>query len=90
MVKQDYKKMTEQLAVFAGILQPMMTIPQVIQIYGTKSATGVSLVTWIGYAVLGLVFLIYGIVHRLKPIWITQILWFTLQMSVVMGVLIYG
>ncbi len=90
MAKTDYKKLSEKMALFAGVLQPMMTIPQVYKIYSTQDASGVSLITWVGYALLGLVFLVYGIMHDLKPIWITQIIWFSLQVLVVIGILMYG
>lgn len=90
MAKQDYKKISEKMALVAGVLQPMMTIPQVWKIYTAQSAEGVSLITWVGFAVFGLVFLVYGIIHNLKPIWITQIIWFSLQIMVVIGILMYG
>lgn len=78
-----------KLTIVAAFVQPLMTVPQVIQLYSTQSAAGLSLITWLGYALVGLVFLAYGIVNNLKPIYITQILWFSLQMSVVVGILLF-
>ncbi len=89
-MKHDYKKITEKIALFAAIGQPLMTIPQVWKIYTTQNAIGVSLATWVGYTIFGLMFLVYGAANNLRPIWLTQTLWFFLQMSVVVGVLIYG
>jgi uncharacterized protein with PQ loop repeat len=74
----------------AGILQPLITLPQIIQIYSSQSATDVSLLTWTGYLIFGIIFLIYGIVYRLKPIWIGQIIWVTMQLITVTGIIIYG
>lgn len=88
--KRDYKKITEKVALVAGVLQPLMTVPQVWKVYSTQTASGLSIWTWAGYSILGLAFLAYGLAHHLKPVWITQILWFTLQVSVVIGILIYG
>lgn len=87
---KDYKKITERVALIAGVLQPLMTVPQVWKVYSTHSVSGLSIITWAGYCTLGLAFLAYGLAHNLKPVWITQILWFTLQLSVVIGILIYG
>lgn len=84
------KTTTERLALIAGVLQPLMTLPQVIIIFLHHSASDVSLLTWLGYLVLGLPFLFYGITHRLRPVLVTQILYIILQTSVVIGVLIYG
>jgi uncharacterized protein with PQ loop repeat len=90
VAERDYKKLTEKVALVAGVLQPLMTVPQVWRVYTTKSVESLSIITWLGYCILGLAFLVYGLAHHLKPVWITQILWFSLQLSVVVGILIYG
>lgn len=84
------KKRIGQIALVAGILQPLITLPQIIQIYSSQSATDVSLLTWTGYLIFGIIFLIYGIDYRLKPIWIGQIIWVTMQLITVTGIIIYG
>lgn len=85
-----YKKRIERFALIAGIVQPLITLPQIIAIYGNKSAEDVSLLTWIGYLVFGIIFLVYGIVFRLKPIWVGQIIWVTMQSITVAGILLYS
>lgn len=79
----------DKVVYVAAILQPLMTIPQVVQIYTTHNVSGISLWTWLAYAILGLAFLAYGIKYHLWPIALTQVLWFILQMSVVVGILLY-
>lgn len=78
-----------KLTLVAAFVQPLMTVPQVVQLYKTQNSSGLSLLTWLGYAVVGLVFLAYGIAYKLKPIAITQVLWFSLQMSIVVGILLF-
>lgn len=78
-----------RLTLLAAVVQPLTTIPQVFQVYATQNVEGLSLFTWLGYALIGLVFLAYGIKYRLKPIALTQVIWFTLQMSIVVGILVY-
>lgn len=73
----------------AAVIHPLMAMPQVIQIYTTQNVEGVSVWTWLGFMMLGFVFLCYGIVHRLKPFIITQILWFFVDFLVVLGVLLF-
>ena len=80
----------DRLMMFASIVHPITAIPQVYTIYDTQDATGVSLLTWVGFMIIGLVFLSYGIVHKLKPYILNQIIWFVLDFFVVAGVLIYG
>jgi uncharacterized protein with PQ loop repeat len=78
-----------RLTLLAAVIQPLTTVPQVIKIYSTHNIGGLSLFTWVSYAVIGLVFLAYGIKYRLWPIALTQIIWFCLQMSIVVGILLY-
>ena len=85
-----HKKKIENFALFAGILQPLITLPQIITIYANKSADDVSLLTWLGYLFFGITFLIYGLAFKLKPIWIGQIIWVTMQAITVVGILLYG
>ena len=92
--KPDSKEEIEKgflyrLTLVAAVVQPLTTIPQVVQLYSSQDASSLSLYTWLGYALVGLVFLAYGLKYRLVPIALTQILWFTLQMSIVIGILIY-
>lgn len=86
---EKHKKQVEAFALVAAILQPLTTIPQIITIYGNKSAADVSLITWLCYLFFGVTFLVYGIVFKLRPIWIGQIIWVTMQATVVVGILIY-
>ncbi len=83
------KKRVETFALVAGIVQPLITLPQILTIYGNKSAEDVSLLTWLGYLFFGITFLVYGLVFNLKPIWIGQIIWVTMQLIVVAGILLY-
>lgn len=83
------KKRVELFALIAGIAQPLITLPQIITIYGNQSANDVSLLTWLGYLFFGVTFLVYGIVFKLRPIWIGQIIWVTMQLITVVGILLY-
>lgn len=74
----------------AGIIQPLITVPQIVTIYSNQSAADVSLITWLGYLFFGIIFLVYGLVFNLKPIWIGQIIWVTMQTITVVGILIYS
>lgn len=84
------KQRVELFALAAGILQPLITLPQIITIYANQSATDVSLLTWLGYLFFGITFLVYGIVFKLKPIWIGQIIWVAMQSLTVIGILLYS
>lgn len=74
----------------AAVVHPMTAAPQVYQIYSTHHASGVSLTTWFSFMAFGSIFLSYAILHNIKPMIITQILWFIMDILIVVGVFIYG
>lgn len=56
-----------RLTLVAAVVQPLTTIPQVIQLYSSQDASSLSLFTRLGYALAGA----YGIQYRLAPIRLT-------------------
>lgn len=73
-----------------GVFGPIMTIPQLITIWVEKNASGVSVISWSAYMVVAIFWLIYGIMHKEKPIIVTYILWLVLEILIVIGILLYG
>ncbi len=69
---------------------PLMTFPQVFQIFSQHSAQGVSLITWMSYEVVSGVWLMYGILHKDRFLQVTHTLWLLVQGAVLLGVLIYA
>ena len=80
----------DRLMTVAAVIHPLTAVPQVYKIYTTQNVSGVSLYTWLGFMCLGLIFLAYGILHKIKPFILTQILWFIVDFLVVAGVLLYS
>ena len=73
-----------------GTIGPLMTLPQIFKIWVEKNASGVSIISWSGFLFYAIFWLIYGIMHKEKLIIYAYILWVTLQVLVVIGLLIYG
>lgn len=88
--KNKLKKFMDKSIYFIAIFGPMMTIHQVIKIWGEKNASGISLISWGGYFIAATFWLTYGVVHKEKPIIITYILWIVLHALVISGTLLYG
>jgi uncharacterized protein with PQ loop repeat len=74
----------------AGAVGPLFTLPQLIKIYYFQDASGVSAVSWGAYALLDIPWILYGIVHRERPITLTYVLWFLFNLAVFIGALIYS
>ena len=73
-----------------ALFGPIMTFPQIYKIWIEKNAAGVSAISWAAYLIGTFFWLFYGIVHKEKPIIFTNIIWGLLQLSIVIGTLIYG
>lgn|SRR3989338_1041152 len=72
-----------------AVAGPMFDIPQLIKIYRDKSAVDVSFFTWFFFAFFAIPWLIYGIVHKEKPIIISYALWIIIDSLIVIGVVLY-
>lgn len=83
------KKLLDRSIYVIGIAGPALTIPQLFKIWSAKSAAGVSLITWASYSILAFFWLIYGLLHREKPIILTYFSWLVVDLLVVLGVIIY-
>lgn len=80
----------DTLALFVGIIQPLVTLPQIYIVYSTQDASEVSLFMWTGFNVASVVLLLYGLKHKLAPIVWAQILWIMVQTPMMLSVFIFG
>lgn len=87
---EPWKRILDKLIYMVAFTGPIMTLPQIIKIWGEKSAAGVSVASWTTFSVLSVFWLIYGVVHKEKPIIISSTLWFILDTFIVVGTLMYG
>lgn len=83
-------KLLDKTAIMAGIIGPIMTLPQIWQIYHFQDATGVSALSWGAFAVLDIPFILYGFVHKNTLIQITYVLWLFVNLVVTVGAILYG
>ena len=73
-----------------SIFTMLMTIPQVLTIWLSHQAAGVSLLSWSAYLVSAVVWLWYGLQKRDPNIYWPCIGWIVLDAGVILGVLVYG
>lgn len=85
--KKKERKLLDELIYPIGLISPIMTIPQVIDVWANGGKQGVSLPTWAAYAFVSFFWIIYGLAHREKPIVLINCLLFTLDLFIVCGVL---
>ncbi|HUB93691.1 MAG TPA: hypothetical protein VMB52_04260 [Verrucomicrobiae bacterium] len=75
---------------FFTVATPLFEIPQAIDIYSHHSAQDVSVLTWGFFLLDNLVWIVYGVRKRLRPVVITSILYLIIELSVVVGIIMYS
>jgi uncharacterized protein with PQ loop repeat len=84
------KRIMDKLVYVVGILTPIMTSPQVYEIWVKQNAAGVSLLTWSAYALFSLVWATYGFLHKEKPIILMYILQAFIELFIIIGIVIHA
>jgi uncharacterized protein with PQ loop repeat len=88
--KQAMPLLIDRLVYVAAIVEPLFSLPQSYQIYSDKSAVSTSILTWIGFEVMSLIWIWYAIIHKERTILIYQGLFFIIDGSVLIGAIYYG
>ncbi|MAG60705.1 hypothetical protein CL619_02855 [archaeon] len=84
-----YKAFMDKIIFGVGVAGPIMTIPQLWQIWYYQNATGVSFISWFAYLLIGIIWLIYGIMHQEWPIIVTYIAWIIIEIPLVIGIILF-
>ncbi|PLX28814.1 hypothetical protein C0581_00785 [Candidatus Parcubacteria bacterium] len=87
---RKFKAFVDHAVYAAGILGPMFGALQVYKIWSTQNASGVSLSLFGSHVVFNIIWLIYGTLHKEKPIIIMYSLWIVVNTLVVIGTLLYS
>ena len=82
-------RLLDKMAIAAGVIGPIMTLPQIWQIYHFQDATGVSALSWGAFAILDIPFILYGFVHKNTLIQVTYVLWLVVNLIVAAGAMMY-
>lgn len=88
-IKKQVKKNIDKIFYLGGILSPLMTLPQLIKIFHFQDASGVSLFTWASFFCGAFFLLIYGIVHKQKPIIFMNATTLPVYLCIIIGIVIY-
>jgi len=84
-----WKRFLDYLMYGVGIVAPIALVPQILQIYTTRSSAGISLLTWSLLTCINILWATYGAVHRDTHIFFANVLMMFFNLAVVVGVLVY-
>lgn len=86
---KKFIRFLDRLLIIIAVVGPIMAIPQLYQVYFYQNAAGISALSWFSWAAMNLIWLTYGFVHKEKPIIITYILWFIVNMMMAVAPFIF-
>jgi uncharacterized protein with PQ loop repeat len=66
-LKLPQKSFIDKFIYVVAFLEPMANLPQIYTIYSHQDASGVSILSWVLYALFGTTWLWYGIHTKQKP-----------------------
>lgn len=87
--KNKFVSRLDNICLLFSVIMPLTAIPQIYKIFAEKTAAGLSLTSWTLYCVAVIPFMLYGIVHKEKPIIILNAMWLVVQIIIITGILIY-
>lgn len=87
--RTSYKVFLDKLTFVVGVIGPFTVLPQIYTIFSTHSAAGVSMLTWLLIFIVTFPWILYGLAHKDKSIIVSFSLWEVVNLTVVIGVLLY-
>jgi uncharacterized protein with PQ loop repeat len=85
----SWKRFLDYLMYGVGVIAPIALVPQILQIYTTRSAAGVSLLTWLLIAFFNSLWALYGAVHKDKQLFFANVFVVFFDLIIVVGILLY-
>jgi len=79
----------DKIIYLVGSFGILIFVPQLIKVWSPSSIAGVSLLSWLGLLIASTFWLIYGLIHKAKPIIFLNTLGAVIQLLIVIGILIH-
>ncbi|HEV7952104.1 MAG TPA: hypothetical protein VGO98_01905 [Candidatus Saccharimonadales bacterium] len=79
----------DKIIIVAAFMYPLSGLPQIVTVF-SGNTDGVSLISWISLLCFSILFLMYGLMHQIKPMIITNGLWIVVDGLVIVGILANG
>lgn len=84
--KKKKKTILDKVVSVASYLYPLSGLPQLLLVLQGE-INGVSVASWVMFACFSALFLTYGVVHKVKPMIVVNLLWLTMDILIVFGTL---
>ena len=84
------RRFIDKIILVAAVIQPLGTIPQIIDVFAKHNATSISISSWLLYLLFDLLWFWYGLAEKQKAIIVSAFLFVILEGLVVVGAFLYG
>ncbi len=84
-----WKNLLDNLVFAFAMFSALMTVPQLVQVWGSGSAAGVSPLSWGAYTVTSCFWVVYGMAHKEPTIITVNALFAFLNALVFIGVMLH-
>jgi uncharacterized protein with PQ loop repeat len=90
LTKKKEKLIINRICAVFAVFMPLTTLPQIIMLYTTHNASGLSLLMWVLYSIGVIPFLLFGIIHRHSQLVVLNTLWLLVQITMIVGIVIFS
>lgn len=90
LVNTPFTRFLDVLIIPVGVANVFMGLPQAYEVWVNQNVAGVSLLTFSMWMLFAVVWIVYGYVHRDRPIFYMHIGWLLLHGSIVLGILAHS
>lgn len=80
----------EKFVLLIAIIEPLSTLPQIFDLYTSKDASSLSLLSWVLFAGASVVWLVYGLKIKSRPLIASSLLWITTELILMAGIVLYS
>lgn len=80
----------EKFVLLIAIIEPLSTIPQIFDVFTSRDAQSLSLLSWILFTCASIVWFIYGIRLKNTPLIASSILWISTELILMVGIVLYS
>lgn len=87
--REKIKRVFDKFIAVVGLIGPIMTTPQIINVWVHHHVEGLAIASWGTYVMTSSFWLIYGILHKERAIILVNTAWILANASVVTGILIF-
>ncbi|HJU24173.1 MAG TPA: hypothetical protein VJ891_16835 [Casimicrobiaceae bacterium] len=78
----------EKVLGLVSLVTMLATVPQVVNVWSSRGASGVSLISWVAYLVAACLWFVHGLRKRDPSIYLACIGWIGLDAAIVIGILV--